>query len=89
MKTGIELIAQERKEQFEKHGHTIEGDFKNNSTGELLKAVNAIIDHDHNKFPSRWDKKMSKHIHDKKLKERLSIAGAFIAAEIDRLQHKS
>lgn len=41
--TGIELIAQERQEQIEKHGHTIERDIVENSNGELIKGVIALL----------------------------------------------
>ena len=42
MKTGIELIAQERAEQIEKHGRTIELDVKQNNHHQLSDAASAL-----------------------------------------------
>lgn len=97
MKTGIELIAEERKEQIEKHGRTIKLDVFHNGNKELTRAACALIsplldgEQQGNKrldaMPERWkpDRTTVKMInHD--YKERLVIAGALIAAEIDRIQ---
>lgn len=90
MKTGIELIAQERKEQIEKHGRTVEKDVRENPSGELaLGAANLIHVNCHeNDFPGVWDVMICRHMAQKSYKDRLIIAGAFIAAEIDRLNMK-
>jgi hypothetical protein len=85
--TGAKLIARERKEQVEKHGRTIQADVKLNSSGQLLKGAIAIIDHDHSNWPKDWETPIYIHINDKPWIERLVIAGALIAAEIDRLQN--
>ena len=86
--TGIELIARERQEQIEKHGHTVELDVFHNNNDELLMAARGLIDHKYGLIPDSWynDKnhdvnKMMK----KSIVDRLVIAGALIAAEIDRL----
>ena len=92
MKTGIELIAQERDEQIKKHGRTVKGDVKNNSRGELSFAAARLCPTDMWLFgnpveqvPSGWDKQVWRKIVAKTYRQRLIIAGALIAAEIDRL----
>ncbi len=91
MKSGIELIAQERKEQIEKHGRSIEKDVLQNKCGELAKGAIALIcDHgegDISKLPFHWSDEICRHMINKPYKERLVIAGALIAAEIDRIQN--
>jgi len=92
-KTGIELIAQERAEQIEKHGWNSEHDSQHRH-GELaiqaavLAALHTdayVVDPD-NQFgsgddPWRLEEKLQ---HDQI--HCLKVAGALIAAEIDRLQ---
>jgi hypothetical protein len=89
MNTGIELIAQERKEQIEKHGRTVELDVKNNEDGQLPEAAQHLMDESicqcNNCKPADWDATIWKKMTGKPYKERLIIAGALIAAEIDRL----
>ncbi|MDD5013698.1 MAG: hypothetical protein PHW73_01175 [Atribacterota bacterium] len=86
MKTGIELIAQERAEQIEKHGISIEKDVSENAYKELtIGAINLINDNHFGK-PIKWDPEKWIHMSHKSYKDRLIIAGALIAAEIDRLQ---
>ena len=87
-KSGIELIAIERQEQIEKHGRTIESDVKNNRYSQLIDGAILIMMTDRHKMtpPSFWDIKTWKHMIDKPEKERMIIAGALIAAEIDRIQ---
>ena len=86
--TGVELIAQERQEQIEKHGRTVESDAKENKGGELRKGAIALIDaHGQGKIedlPLCWSDKICLKMIKKSYKERLIIAGALIAAEIDR-----
>lgn len=95
MKTGIELIAIERKEQIEKHGRTVEQDVKNNINGELSFAAALLCCPDppsmgctavnNYSCPAKWDIAIWTKIIKKPYKERLIIAGAFIAAELDRI----
>ncbi len=98
MKTGIELIAEERREQIEKHGRTVELDVQQNADYQLSEAFGALIIHpteDDMKdvwgdillksVPSGWNKAIWEKMAVKPYKERLIIAGALIAAEIDRL----
>lgn len=91
--SGIELIAQERKEQIQKHGRSVLKDVATNSqtvepfgllplraaATKCLGSVAGIP------WPSHWDKEICAKIDAKGEKEKLIIAGAFIAAEIDRL----
>lgn len=91
MKTGIELIAQERKEQIEKHGRTIEIDVEENDFGQLNEAAIMLINgfpyqDEDNHTPHGWDVKIWEHMINKPFIERSSIAGALIAANIDRIQ---
>lgn len=86
--TGIELIAQERLEQLSKHGRTIEGDVVHNSRGELLQAAIGIARGDIDQIPISWHSPLAERIMLKSPTERLAIAGALIAAEIDRINCK-
>lgn len=89
-KTGIELIAQERHEQIHKHRRTVEYDSQINSRRILCEGAIALIsnygDGSITQFPDHWSPEICAHMISKPYKERLIIAGAFIAAEIDRLQ---
>lgn len=91
--TGIELIAQERKEQIGKHGISVEEDARMNAKGELAQAANTLTDYLIDSYEDRllcnpwpWNNGAWKKICSKPYKERLVVAGALIAAEIDRLQ---
>lgn len=93
MKTGIELIAEERREQIEKHGRTILKDVAYNSTptgpfkilpikiavANLLGVVGGVP------YPDHWDKEICIKMQSKSEIGKLATAGALIAAEIDRL----
>lgn len=90
MKTGIELIAQERQEQIEKHGRSVELDTVLNGDNQLSYAAVLLLKKDthsylNRKMPIGWDKDIWDKMFDKPRKERLIIAGALIAAELDRL----
>lgn len=98
MKTGIELIAEERREQIEKHGRTIESDLKTNSNGELIMVARAMLIEDEEfpegfgknirraEMPADWDDAVCQRMAGKSRKERIIIAGALIAAELDVIQ---
>jgi len=90
MKTGIELIAIERQEQIEKHGRSIESDIKENPYGQLIRGAISLIRSESKGFwdemPMNWNIKLNRKMARKSYKERLIIAGALIAAEIDRIQ---
>ncbi|GAB3994697.1 hypothetical protein GCM10028807_32890 [Spirosoma daeguense] len=87
METGIELIAKERNEQINKHGFDEANDDYQN--GELVEAALFAIA-PNGEFEKRWPDGWYEHFEEKiKNKDRigqLKVAGAFLAAEIDRLQ---
>jgi len=95
---GIELIDKERNEQLIKHGFSVESDVANygasSQFGVLADVAKACIgiryfDGNHisysKEFPFGWPKESAIAIAHKPYRERLIIAGALIAAEIDRL----
>lgn len=90
-KSGIELIAEERQEQIEKHGYTVEKDVEINEFHQLKNAAIQLLggfpfqDED-NGTPFKWDGDVWRKMFEKPKIERLIVAGALIAAEIDRLQ---
>ena len=86
--TGIEVIAKERAEQLSKHHYTIGKDFKFNDDGQLRQGALFLLTEDYgSSVPKCWDEDIFKKMKNKSLKDRLAIAGALIAAEIDRLNH--
>lgn len=94
MKSGVELIAIERQEQIEKHLRSIDYDVRFNSGFEkpLTKAASALTIERVSTVlsmamkPLDWNETAWHSLVSKPYKERLIIAGALIAAEIDRLQ---
>lgn len=82
--SGLELIAKERMEQIVKHGFDKEHDGNDkHQNGELADAAHfALTLHG---WPEEWDREFADKIAKKPYKERLAIAGALIASEIDRL----
>lgn len=88
-KTGIELIAEERAEQIEKHGRTTQYDVEQNNLQQLADAAMTLAQetiHELTPAPYGWTVKIWSKMINKPYKERLIIAGALLAAEIDRLQ---
>jgi len=89
-KTGIELISIERAEQIEKHGRTVELDMVENENYELSYAAHTLCMFEKARLfyraPNGWNRDFWQRILKKSYKDRLIIAGALIAAEIDRLQ---
>lgn len=85
--TGIELITGERL-QHKMCGRTIKYDHENNADGQLAQAAAALIEGDVTWMPEGWDDEKCKKLIKKSYKERLAIAGALIAAELDRLNFK-
>lgn len=88
MKTGIELIAIERQEQIEKHGRTIAKDVIENPNEELKYGAMAALEGYEFLFPIDWADDICRIIANKSYRKRLIIAGALIAAEIDRIQNR-
>lgn len=88
-KTGIELIAEERRRQIEVEGWTKEHDAtyinQELALAAVCYAIPSIKDHRSNYWP--WDRAWWKPSPDDRIKE-LAKSGALIAAEIDRLQNK-
>jgi hypothetical protein len=90
---GIELIAKERQEQLEKHDISVKNDAQFNSLMQfngitpIPIAVIGLLDDSFQHVPAHWDKKRLDKMRNKPYKERLIIAGAFLAAEIDRVQY--
>ena len=91
MITGIELIAQERLEQQTKHNRSIADDCIYNTQGQLSVAAGILAQKNipdsikETLVPKGWDGPIWDKMINKSYKERLIIAGALIAAEIDRL----
>lgn len=92
MKTGIELIAQERLEQIEKHGRSVRKDVLENDMLQLAHGACILatpnpthLGNELEDMPTVWDQKLWVKMVNKPYKERLIIAGALLAAEIDRL----
>lgn len=98
MKTGIELINDERNEQIDKHGYSLENDANEYKSEELrIVAIRVLtIQDDVPKKIGHYTARnidcgwadVEDYICKKSYKERLIIAGALIAAEIDRLQYE-
>ncbi len=84
--TGAEMIDKERKEQLEKHGFSVRQDARY-LRDELVKGALFAINPQIFEWPKGWDSGFMKTIQEKKLSERLAIAGAFLAAKIDVIEY--
>lgn len=81
---GLPAIIQQREKQL-KLGRNVEHDNKYNAAGELLDVAAALIKNDPDLFGrSGWSWDWWHKVTEKPEKERLAIAGALVAAEIDR-----
>lgn len=91
MKTGIELIAEERNDQLYKHKRSVKEDAELNNKNQLSIAAIRLIEGglSDRQLPDGWFGDIWKKMLGKSYKEKLIIAGALIAAEIDRVQYKS
>lgn len=101
MKTGIELITEERQKQIDKHGFTAEHHANNPQwyeENQLSHASELLLHPDTEDlvrpmalkgtfYPTNWNKEWFVNLMNKSEKERLIIAGALIAAELDRLEY--
>lgn len=93
MKTGIELIAEERQRQIDVEGWTPEHDDEH-ICGEMAQAAacyahpNIVRRLDMVGWPESWSIDYFKPTPDDRIRE-LVKAGALIAAEIDRLNRES
>lgn len=90
--SGVELIAKERQKQIDKYGFTGEHHADHPEwyeEGQLLSAASVLLKNDLSGnvyFPLNWNPHWFYNLCRRKHKERIVIAGALIAAEIDRLQ---
>lgn len=94
MKTGIELIAEEREKQISKHGFTGEHHFNHPEwyeNGQLTEASSTLSMKNIKSclVPLNWDAEWFEDMCKRSYKERLAIAGALIGAEIDRISYKN
>jgi len=85
--TGVEMIALEREEQIIKHRYTSDWD-ANQTNVQLTDAAIYAINGDYETYPKDWDPEYKDKIggKGKTYIQRLAVAGALIAAEIDRFQ---
>lgn len=90
--TGIELIAKERQEQLEKHGISIENDATYNKAYQLTEGAAILATEmfptSRKRFaamPSDWGDQQCLKMCNKPRFQRLVIAGALIAAELDKI----
>lgn len=96
MKSGIELINEERQEQIHKHGFSLEKDREYYQNGELKQAAKyclmlAEFGHYEGKnvfWPSGWDKSYEHKIINKTKVGKLIVAGALFMAEGERVGDK-
>lgn len=86
--TGVEMIAIERREQKVKHNKSIKHDYEQYPDFELADAAEALISNNLFKFPRTWNLEYCKKLLDKPYMERLVVAGAFLAAQIDVLNFR-
>jgi len=93
MKSGIELITEERQHQIDKHGFTAEHHALNSekwyNDDQLIEAANTLSMKEIVSclVPINWDIVWFEKLCQKPYKERLIIAGALISAELDRLNY--
>jgi len=89
MKTGIELIAEERRQQIEQHGRTVKADVDFNTGEQLRKAAHRLIEVCPSELnpPKGWDGNIWAKMCRKPYLERMVIAGSLLAAEIDRVKY--
>lgn len=89
---GIDLIAAERQEQLTKHHRSVELDMLINKEGQLISAAQELCFQTtldpRMSLPQGWDLQIWTKMISKPHIQRLIIAGALIAAEIDRLDHE-
>lgn len=91
MKSGIELIAAERQEQIGKHNYSKNYDVHRNDNRQLSQAALMLLSVDFEEgidsssYPDGWEHPACAYMISKPYKDRLVIAGALLAAELDRL----
>lgn len=88
---GIEIITQERIEQITGKGFDAEHDAKINNQFQLTQAAQVLSKlkmstNDSWEPPFGWDEEWWIRLCNKPYTERVAIAGAFMAAELDRIK---
>jgi hypothetical protein len=87
--SGVALIKEERRQQIEKHNKPVEYDAVVNNSRQLTYMATVLLGHVIGMVnPEGWNDDICQKMRDKKQVEKLAIAGALIAAEIDRLNHE-
>lgn len=96
MKTGIELIAEERQYQIDKYGFTGEHHLEHSEwygNLQLQEAAHSLLADElyeqaetYDQIPQNWNPEWWERLCRKPRKERLIIAAALIAAELDRIK---
>jgi hypothetical protein len=95
--TGIELISIERQEQVTIHGYDklwVENNPHYYDGGQLAYAAEMLLSSERNEgidpfsYPDGWPERDCQKMLRKPYIEKLVVAGALIAAEIDRLQNQ-
>lgn len=84
---GVLAIAKERVEQLEKHGFDPNHDDQWDG-GELEQAAAALLNEDYLQWPKSWPQQDFLRMSEKGTRERLAVIGAFLAAEIDRIDRQ-
>lgn len=92
--SGVSLISMERSEQIHKHHMSIGYDQHLNNEGQLPYAAAmlanpsplSLVRSDTLCCPKGWDKNLWLKMLQKPFKDRVIIAGALLAAELDRIQ---
>lgn len=93
MKTGVLIIADERQKQIDKYGFTAQQSVSHPEwydNYQLQLAAFTLLAHEFEEqveiqTPDGWDEDWVKKMNSNPRLERLTIAGALIAAEIDRI----
>lgn len=92
-KTGIDLINEERNKQIYKHGFTGEHHYANPQwydKNQLQIAAFLLLNVDmktpDESFPHNWDREWFENLKQRSQKERITIAAALLASELDRLR---
>lgn len=80
----LDLIAQERDEQITKHGFTPEHDDALDA-GQLEEAAAALLTEDPERWPAHLSRDIFHRASEKPTLNRLAVAAALIAAEMDRI----
>ena len=89
--TGCEAIELSRSIRISMQKQDLEFDLKNNSDFQLLDAAKKLLFKDSeylpfSESPEGWSDDYFQELNDKPYLDRLILAGAFIAAEIDRVK---